>query len=150
MGGLLPPHHGDRGMMKMASSDGFPLRQGAKTGSRLVFRGYRGLRRRNFRSILFLDGFRVYGYILAKEVGQGGHEGPTRGEGTPRGVGAPPASWPPCLFLDVHSKSCGSRLFQKSCSRRFHSVWTPFDIPFLRNTEIGKKQQFALGLGLIG
>ena len=26
----------------------------------------------------------------------------------------------------------------------------PFDIPFLRNTEIGKKQQFALGLGLVG
>ena len=24
-------------------------------------------------------------------------------------------------------------------SRRFHSVWTPFDIPFLRNTKIGKK-----------
>ena len=26
----------------------------------------------------------------------------------------------------------------------------PFDIPFLRNTEIGKRQQFALGLRLIG
>jgi hypothetical protein len=35
------------GMMKMAFGDGFPLRQGAGTGSRLVFRGYRGLRRRN-------------------------------------------------------------------------------------------------------
>ena len=30
-------------MMKMATSDGFPLRQGAGTGSRLVFCGYRGL-----------------------------------------------------------------------------------------------------------
>ena len=28
---------------------------------------------------------------------------------------------------------------KKSRSQRFHSVWTPFDIPFLRNTEIGKK-----------
>ena len=28
---------------------------------------------------------------------------------------------------------------KKSRSRRFHSVWTPFDIPFLQNTEIGKK-----------
>jgi hypothetical protein len=36
------------GMMKMATGDDFPLRQGAETGSRLVFRGYRGLRRRNF------------------------------------------------------------------------------------------------------
>ena len=30
-------------------------------------------------------------------------------------------------------------------SKRFHSVWTPFDISFLRNTEIGKKQQFLAG-----
>ena len=42
------------------------------------------------------------------------------------GEGAPPASWPPCWLLDVHSKSSGSRLFQKSRSRRFHSVWTLF------------------------
>ena len=28
---------------------------------------------------------------------------------------------------------------KKSRSRRVHSVWTPFDIPFLKNTEIGKK-----------
>ena len=34
-------------MMKMATGDGYPLRQGAGTGSRLVFGGYRGLRRRN-------------------------------------------------------------------------------------------------------
>ena len=39
----------------------------------------------------------------------------------------------------------GSYLMSKSRSRRFHSVWTPFDIPFLRNTEIGKKQQFWAG-----
>ena len=58
----------------------------------------------------------------------------------------PPASWPPRFFLDVHSKSPGSRLFQKSRSRRFHSVWTPFDILFLRNSKIGKKkQQFCAG-----
>ena len=60
-------------------------------------------------------------------------------------------SWPPPLFLDFHSKSPGLHLFQKDRSRRFHSVWTPFDIPFLRNTEIGKKkQQFGLGLRLVG
>ena len=62
-------------MMKMATGEGSPLRQGAGTGSRLVFGGYRGLRRRNSRSILFPEGFRVYGYIYAKEVGQGSHEG---------------------------------------------------------------------------
>ena len=31
------------GMMKMATGEGSPLRQGAGTGSRLVFGGYRGL-----------------------------------------------------------------------------------------------------------
>ena len=56
--------------------------------------------------------------------------GAMRVEGTPGGVGAPPASCSPCCFLDVDSKSSGSRLFQKSRSRRFHSVWTPFDILF--------------------
>ena len=36
-------------------------------------------------------------------------------------------------------------------AQRFHSVWTPFDILFLRNTEIGKKNNNSgLGLQLIG
>src|SRR3989337_1933798 len=34
------------GMMKMATGDDFPLRRSAGTGSRLIFRGYRGFRRR--------------------------------------------------------------------------------------------------------
>ena len=60
-----------------------------------------------------------------------------------QGGGRPPISWLPQLLLDLHSELSGSRSFQKSRSRRFHSVWTPFDIPFLRNTEIGKKQQYG-------
>ena len=92
----------------------------------------------------------VRGYIQEEEVRRWSSEGPTRVEGAPRGVGVPPTSWLPRWLLDVHSKSSGSRLFQKSRSRRFHSIWTPFDILFLRNTEIGKKQQFGLGLRLIG
>ena len=66
--------------------------------------------------------------------------GPTRVEGVPGGggVGAPPTSWP-SLFLDVESKSPRSCSVRKSRSRRFHSVWTPFDISFLRNPKIGKK-----------
>ena len=56
-----------------------------------------------------------------------------------RGRGRPPISWLPRLLLGLHSKFSGSRLFQKSRSQSFDSVWTPFDIPFLRNTEIGKK-----------
>ena len=67
--------------------------------------------------------------------------GPTRVEGTlgGGGVGAPPTSCPPGSFLDVGSKSSGSR------SQRFHYIWTLFDILFLRNSEIGKKQQFWAG-----
>ena len=56
---------------------------------------------------------------------------------------APP--WLPPMLLDVHSKSPGSHLFQKDRFLRFHSVWTPFDIPFLRNTEIGKKTTIRAG-----
>ena len=78
---------------------------------------------------------------------RGSHEGGGRAQ---RGWARPPISWPPRLLLGLHSKSSGSRSFQKSRSQRFHSFWIPFDIPFLRNTEIGKKQQFALGLWLVG
>ena len=64
----------------------------------------------------------------------------------PRDRGArPPISWEPRLLLDLHSKSSGSRSFQKSRSRRFHPIWTPFDILFLRNTEIGKKTAIWAG-----
>ena len=51
------------GMMKMVTGEGFPPPAGYRNGSRLVFGGYRGLRRRNSRSIMFFDVFRVYGYI---------------------------------------------------------------------------------------
>ena len=66
------------------------------------------------------------------------------------GVGTHPTSCLPPLFLDVGSKSPGSYPRRKSRSKKDFSVWTPFDIPFLRNTEIGKKQQFRMGLRLIG
>ena len=59
--------------------------------------------------------------------------------GAHEGGGRAPTSWLPGSFLDVGSKSSGSRSFRKSRSRRFHSVWTPFDILFLQNSEIGKK-----------
>ena len=64
----------------------------------------------------------------------------------PRGCPArPPTSWPSGSFSYVGSKSPGSCSFQKSRSWRFHSVWTPFDIPFLRNTEIGNKTTIWAG-----
>ena len=72
---------------------------------------------------------------------RGAHEG----GGRAWGVGVPPTSWPPVSWLDVGSKSPRLYSVRKSCSRRFHSVWTPFDIPFLQNPKTGKKQQFWAG-----
>ena len=72
--------------------------------------------------------------------------------GGPRGWGRawwgrarPPTSWPPVTCLDVGSKSPELYSVKKSRSRMFHSIWTPFDIPFLRNPKTGKKQQFWAG-----
>ena len=82
-------------------------------------------------------------YIYEEEVRWRSNEGPTR-QGRAL-AGAPPPSLLPPSLLDVGSKPPGLLLVRKSRSRRFHSVWTPFDIPFLRNTEIGKKHKFWAG-----
>ena len=75
-----------------------------------------------------------------KKYVSGATRGP-RGWGTPTPWAGPPASWPPCCVSDFHSNSLGLRLFQERSSRRFHSAWFPFGIPFLQNTEIGKKTE---------
>ena len=82
-------------------------------------------------------------YRRKKYVG-GRSRGPRDRGAHPTG-GRPPISWGPRKLLDLHSKLFGSSSFQKSRSQRFHSVWTPFDIPFLRNTEIGKKTTILAG-----
>ena len=46
---------------------------------------------------------------------------------------------------DVVLKFLWRDFLQKYLSRRFHSVWTPFDIPFLQNPEIGKKTAIWTG-----
>ena len=83
-------------------------------------------------------------YRRKKYVG-GRSCGPVDRGSAQEGWARPPISWPPRLLLELHSMSSGSHSFQKSRSRRFHSVWTPFDIPFLRNTEIGKKTAIRVG-----
>ena len=72
-------------MIKMATGDGFPLWQGAGTGSRLVFHGYRGLQRRNLWSRFLFGGFCIYRNFWHREQVRGVHEEPTRLEGMPRG-----------------------------------------------------------------
>ena len=66
---------------------------------------------------------------------QGAHEGGGRAWW---GWARPPTSWPPLLCLDVGSKSPGSCSLRKPRSRRFHSVWTPFDIPFFETLKQAK------------
>ena len=53
----------------------------------------------------------------------------------------PPTSWPPRFFLDVHSKS-PDHVCSKNDPRE---GFIPFDIPFLRNTEIGRKIAICTG-----
>ena len=61
-------------------------------------------------------------------------------------VGAlPPASWPPRYVSGFIFKSSGLLSVQERSSRRFQSVWTPFDIPFLQNSKIGKKTETGTG-----
>ena len=132
-------------MMKMATGDGLPLRQGAGTGSQEVLvatKACGGGTPDLSSSLMFLGYMGIY--RRKKSVG-GVSTGPRGWEACPGRQARLPASWPPRSFLVVHSKSSGSRLFQKSRSRRFHSVWIPFDIPFLRNTEIGKKTAICTG-----
>ena len=57
----------------------------------------------------------------------------------------PPTSWPPRGVPDFNSKSSGLLSVQERLSRRFHSVWTPFVIPFLQNSKIGKKTETGTG-----
>ena len=85
------------------------------------------------------------GIYRRKEYVSGATEGPRRWRAHLGRKARPPTSWPPPLFLDVGSKSPGSCSVRKSRSLMFHSIWTPFDIPFLQNTEIGKKTAIRAG-----
>ena len=89
------------GMMKMATGDGSPLRQGTGKGFQLVFRGSGGLRRRNSRSIFCSGSFRVRRYIWVKGERRWSYEGPTRQGAHPGGRARPPPSWAPCCSTDV-------------------------------------------------
>ena len=117
-------------MMKMATGEGSPLRQGARTGSRFTFGGYRGLRRRNSRSILFFGSFRVRGYIWVKEV-RGWTPGLSTGQGArPKGVGEPhhPRGQPgtPLVSFQYSVGFFWSKNKFRGVSGQLDSVWFSF------------------------
>ena len=60
--------------------------------------------------------------------------------GAHKGGERPPTLWTPRGISDFKSKSSGLLSVQERSSQRFHSVWIPFGIPFLRNSKIGKKK----------
>ena len=71
----------------------------------------------------------------------------------PRGWRARPGGWARPLpraflvaFLSWTPSLPGCFLSKNNFSRRFHSVSTPFDIPFLRNTETREKTGIGTGL----
>ena len=145
-GKLLTTHRRGYGVDVEALHGRFPLRWSTGEGSKMGSRGYRRLRWWKQFFMLASDVFGVHGYIQEEEVGQWKLEGTTRvaGTPTPRGHASHPRgrlgcclTSTPCPVDCVCSK--------KDRSRRFHSVWTPFDIPFLRNTEIGKKIAIRVG-----
>ena len=94
-------------MMKMDTGDGFPLRQGARTGSREVFGGYRGLRRRNSRSIFCSGSFRVRRHIWVKEVRRWTEGGPREGRARPLPRGQPedPPTYFFLLYISIYPKN---------------------------------------------
>ena len=83
-------------------------------------------------------------YRRKKSVGRCSR-GPRDTGALPTGGGRPPISWSPRVCSDLNSTSPGWYSSKKSRCRRFHSVWTPFDIPFLRNTEKGNKTAIRAG-----
>ena len=91
----------------------------------------------------------VSGYVdlYRRKEDTGGVTGAPRGRGRALGRGArPPPSRAGPLSSDFVLTFPERDFLQKYLSRRFHSVWTPFDIPFLQNPKTGKKQQSGLGL----
>ena len=131
-------------MRKMAIGEGLPLPAGCRNGSRLVIGGYGGFWQRNSRSIICSGSFRIREYIWVQEVRRWSSGGPMRQGARPRGGAPHPREHLPWLLTWGPSPS-GSFPSKNNFSRRFYSVWTPFDILFLRNTEIGKKTAIRAG-----
>ena len=122
----------------------FPLRRSAVEGSKMGSRGYRRLRRWKLFFVGSLDVFGVRGYIQEEEVGRWPPEGPMRqGDTLCRGGRA----LHPRGRLGCFLASTSSPLDHVRSKNNSPEGFIPFDIPFLRNTEIGKKNNLHWALG---
>ena len=100
-------------MMKMATGDGSPLRQGAGTGLdwfSVATEACGGRTPDLLCSSKFLGYMDIY---RRKKSVKGATRGPRGWEARPGGRARLPASWLPCYFLDVYSKSPGLLPFKK-------------------------------------
>ena len=101
--------------------------------------------------MVLLDVFKVCRYIFAKEVGQGSHEGPMRvgGAPTPLGRALLLRGCLGCFLMSTPS------LLDCVCSKKIAPEgFIPFGLRLIflsfETLKQGKKQELALGSGLIG
>ena len=136
------------GMMKMATGEGSPLRQGAGTGPRLVFGGYRGLRRRTSQSRFFSGGFCIYRNFWRRSHVRGGlRAGHEIGAHAQRGWARPPLSWvardssgPTPMLRDL-------LLVHKKSSKIGPSIGLLFVFLFCKTQKQGENRNWHWALG---
>ena len=134
-------------MMNMATGEGFPLRQGAGTGSRLVFGGYRGLRRWNSRSRFLFGGFYIYRNFWCRSRVKEVPELSTWQAHTPRGVGAPPPSWAARDSSGPTPMLRGLLLVHKKSSKIGTSIGLRLVFLFCKTQKQGKNRNWHWALG---
>ena len=135
------------GMMKMATGDGSPLRYGAGTGSRLVFHGYRGLRRRNSRSRFLSGSLGLYKRCWSWEQVRGS---PRRPRGRPTrlgGWGRPPPSWVPRDSPGPTLLLRGLLLVHKKSSKIGTAIGLRLIFLFFKTQKQGKNRNWHWALG---
>ena len=135
------------GMMKLATGEGSPLRQGAGTGSRLVFCGYRGLRRRNSRSILFSGGFSIYRNFWRRSHVKEVPESSTRQGPTPSGVGAPSTLVDSSGLFWPNSFALEASFGPKKSSKIGTSIGLRLVFLFCKTQKQGKNRNWHWALG---
>ena len=127
------------GMMKMATGEGFPLRQGARTGLDWFLVAIEACGSGTpdlLCSPMFLGYMDIY---RRKKYVRGATRGPRgwRVRPLPRGSLV--------SFLACTPSLSGSFPSKNNFSSWFHSVSTPFNIPFLRNKGKNRNWHWALG-----